>query len=486
MIISILVITIHNMSIYPWMLDDAFIFFRYAENFSLGHGLVYNLGERVEGYTSFLWVVLLALGKRIGLDIVLFSKFLGTTFSMGCIFLLMNAHRFVKNIDNKVSVIATVFLGTCGIFTPWATSGMEVTMFTFAVLLSMLFYISVKQSVNDNKWRWCFLGFICAITTLARPEGLLIFAVICIDQLLVSIKKRNRGIFYLATSFLAIYLPYFIWRYLYYGYFLPNTFYGKVGFNINQVIRGIGYALRFAIPTFFLLIPVLSTLFTRRWFRKCRGLNLLPLVVALYAVYVIFVGGDLMPAFRFFVPIVPLLCLISAVSIPLLAKTKKTIILIVTIIALYNIAQIRITWEIYHHIQHDTVAFYGKEVGLWLRENASPKAVIATNTAGSIPYFSRLKTIDMLGMNDEHIAHREIPSLGKGFAGHEKGDGAYVLSRNPDYIQFGSSLGSKNPVLLSDKEIYESQAFHDLYSLRVYRLDSGANLWIYEKRQSRN
>jgi len=89
----------------------------------------------------------------------------------------------------------------------------------------------------------------------------------------------------------------------------------------------------------------------------------------------------------------------------------------------------------------------------------------------------------MLGMNDKHIAHRKIPWLGKGWAGHEKGDGVYVLSRRPDYIQFGSSLGSEYPVFLSDKEIYESPTFHKLYSLQVYRLNSGDNLYFYEKVQ---
>src|SRR5690606_38133881 len=43
-----------------WLSDDAFISFRYAQNLVEGHGLVYNPGERVEGYTNFLWTVLAA------------------------------------------------------------------------------------------------------------------------------------------------------------------------------------------------------------------------------------------------------------------------------------------------------------------------------------------------------------------------------------------------------------------------------------------
>ena len=45
-----------------WFLcDDAFISFRYARNLLEGHGLVFNPGEYVEGYSNFLWTLELAL-----------------------------------------------------------------------------------------------------------------------------------------------------------------------------------------------------------------------------------------------------------------------------------------------------------------------------------------------------------------------------------------------------------------------------------------
>src|SRR6266404_6223228 len=56
--------------------DDAFISFRYARNLVEGHGLVFNPGERVEGYTNFVWVLLAALFMKIGIDPVLALKWL--------------------------------------------------------------------------------------------------------------------------------------------------------------------------------------------------------------------------------------------------------------------------------------------------------------------------------------------------------------------------------------------------------------------------
>ena len=49
-----------------WTCDDAWISFRYARNFVEGLGLVFNPGERVEGYTNFSWTLLAALGIHLG------------------------------------------------------------------------------------------------------------------------------------------------------------------------------------------------------------------------------------------------------------------------------------------------------------------------------------------------------------------------------------------------------------------------------------
>ena len=51
--------------------EDAFISFRYARHFAEGHGLRWNVDEApVEGYTNFLWVVMMAAARRAGLDMV--------------------------------------------------------------------------------------------------------------------------------------------------------------------------------------------------------------------------------------------------------------------------------------------------------------------------------------------------------------------------------------------------------------------------------
>ena len=73
-----------------------------------------------------------------------------------------------------------------------------------------------------------------------------------------------------------------------------------------------------------------------------------------------------------------------------------------------------------------------------LRRALPPDATIALNPVGGIPYYSTLRTLDMLGITDAHIARTTPPDLGKGQAGHEKGDGRYILDRRPDVILLGN------------------------------------------------
>jgi hypothetical protein len=99
-----------------------------------------------------------------------------------------------------------------------------------------------------------------------------------------------------------------------------------------------------------------------------------------------------------------------------------------------------------------------------------PKSLVATNAAGALPYWSDLPVIDMLGLTDRHIARR--PADSGRWIGHERGDGAYVLSRQPDIIIFGGPEGSPAPwSFRSDQEIDAAPEFHTSYELQSARLE---------------
>jgi hypothetical protein len=116
----------------------------------------------------------------------------------------------------------------------------------------------------------------------------------------------------------------------------------------------------------------------------------------------------------------------------------------------------------------------------WLQTNTPPNAVVAATPAGAIGYYMDRPLIDMLGLNDVHIAHSRADGSGSGRAGHEKGDGKYVLSRSPDYILLGNVAVLPRPieedemarklVQRSEHEIWADPEFHRLYERQSVRL----------------
>jgi len=74
-------------------------------------------------------------------------------------------------------------------------------------------------------------------------------------------------------------------------------------------------------------------------------------------------------------------------------------------------------------------------MGQWLHENVPRGTYVAVDAAGQIPFYSDLRALDLFGLNDLTIAHRQVPDMGKGTPGHEKMDMDYVIFvAQPDYI----------------------------------------------------
>lgn len=466
-----------------WMLDDGFISFRYALHWAQGLGPVYNPGETpVEGYTNFLWVALLALGARLGGDIVTLARTFGALTGLLTLILLFGARRFVRGLDRDVPLIATLFLVTFCLYHPWPTSGMETSLFGLLLTFSLLLHFSTLGDA-PSRFKLLGLGVSLALTVMTRPEGILVAGLVLADQALESLLKRRFQVMIVLAAFLALFLPWFLWRWHYYGALLPNTFYAKVGTTSAQVRRGLKYFKEASGPIRPLLFAAaLAVLAQWSWLRRYARYFLLPLLLVLYTIYIILVGGDGLPGYRFFAPLAAPLCLLAAMGvcrIPVSRRALAGITLFVMGINLYYTYTDRETFQTVK--AGDYVQEKGTIVGKWLLEHAPEGTVIATNTAGTIPYYSQLRTIDMLGLNDRHIARREMQFMGYGFAGHEKGDGAYVLERRPDIIQFSSASGSERPSVdfYGDNEIYRSAIFKEHYQLRTYTMYDGSSLLLY-------
>ncbi len=415
--------------------DDAFITFRYAANFLNGHGLVYNAGERVEGFTNFFWTILMIMGGRFGFDYVLFSKILGVLFGIATLVLaFFFAREFFRDLSPgyqaTLAGLSCLALGSVYSFAYWTVAGLETAAFAFMVLASLYLYI-----------RRSLLAAACLVlATLLRPEGGLVFVFILLHEIISrrSLTSFARTLFVLYALFL---LPLAGFKLLYYKSLLPNPFYAKTSFNLKQLTNGLDYAGRFFWHYLAAGVFVVPVIFLFRKIPTALRVTLSFLLV--YTLYIIFIGGDVLKVHRFFVPLFALIIPTVVYGFHHIAKGKAYFLL--------GIAAL-IIWQLV--IPRDYVSgFNRREIGFASKMDQFTRHLLATDssnfslavsTIGLVGYRLLDHTvIDMLGLTDSTIARHPEPYIeGLETTWRESNfNSEYLLSRQPDYILF--STGSK-------------------------------------------
>ena len=323
---------------YLWFVcDDAFITFRYARNLASGLGPVWNPGERVEGYTNFLWMLasaaVLKLGGRPDLAMPVASA--------ACALIALAVILWHFRSRGSMGTYAALLLATSSGFAAWATGGLETAAFTLWVTLGFLAVSSVfapdagaqpvvatgaagRKSVQSpplqpGRPAVAVCGAIAfGLAALTRPEGVLLG--VCALAFLVwqgSPGKRDlKPAAVFAVAWTAPVAAHVIWRLAYYGRLLPNTAAVKApGFAaVEAGARYLGDALQaqhlylWVLPL--VLVPLAGLAAGIKDPRNSRRLSAelrLAAVLALpYLACVVATGGDFMPLHRFLAPILPL------------------------------------------------------------------------------------------------------------------------------------------------------------------------------------
>lgn len=447
----VLAIRIYQFNKPDILIDDAFISFRYAVNLANGQGLVFNPGERVEGYTNFLWIILLAICKYLGLEPIRSSKALSALAAFGILVVMyLIGNQIFAN--RKMAVIKTAIpllvFATMPSQSRYVFSGMETLIFTLLLIAGI--YLAFFTSY------YLQTGIVFALCTMTRPEGLMYFTLVLglqfADVFLPSqLSKPNSGlkarsiksILVLVAGFVAFYAPYFLWRFSYYGYPFPNTYYVKVSGNLGaRIVRG--WEILHLLVNWWAFIPVLilslfafPTLLVNRIWQGFLGISISTFI------YFLFIGGDFIVWFgpRMLMPVLPIMLFftiegLSRIVTWLPFPKRYRILIMAGSITLLLLYLYRFSWP---GLPSRQINFSGqmrgwKELGIWIQAHTPPNTRIALDAAGLIPYYSQRYTIDMFGLTDLHIAHLENPNLGKGTVGHEKYDPNYILSLKPDCI----------------------------------------------------
>jgi arabinofuranosyltransferase len=305
----------HALYWFPEFNDDAFISFRYARNLALGHGLVYNPGERVEGFSNPLWVFLLAGAARLGAtDLGLIAKMLGLVFAAGTLPLAALLCRTSFPAARAWwAVLPPLLLAASPAFASWAVWGLEVPLYAFLLTAAALLH---ARGVHRSRRGLALLAGVILAAALTRPEGILILALPG-WALLRGILRRDRDVMrregLLVGLGVLLGLVFVGWRWSYYGTLVPNTWWAKTVADTALLERDRGsrylgwFLFRQSPPLTALLVLAASGLATARRFPAAA---VIPALTGLFCAW--WFNGDWMANYRFLAPFLPFLFVLAA------------------------------------------------------------------------------------------------------------------------------------------------------------------------------
>jgi len=368
----------------------------------------------------------------------------------------------LQRLTERALVPLILGLGLCvadNSFTCWAAFGLE------NHLLALCFLGALWFAAVPHPHRFARVGLCLAAAHMTRPDAGSFAAVLLGNELVeaavVAFGRRRdraearriaRDAVLAGAVWLALFGVYFAWRYRYYGYPFPNTYYLKLGGAIDAWSRGLDYVQSFFSERAWLPLVALLALFGVAD-RTLRGILI---YLGLHTVYVAYVGGDFFSGHRFFVAQWPLFAIAMGAGVfhvlrvaeqprseAWLARVGLSRDFLAGALTLAVLGTLGVVWTRGREFGPLALEIRpwrdnlrrNKSLALWFREHTPPDASIATCLVGHTGLFSERRIIDICGVIDTTVAHQEVENFGHGKAGHEKlASPAYLLSRRPTYI----------------------------------------------------
>lgn len=433
---------------FNFVCDDAYISFVYARNFAEHGQLVFNLdADPVEGYTNFLWTLLLAVVMKLGIAPEISARILGTAFGIGTLVVTFRLTDRLVGRATPWSALPAGFLALSSGYAAWCSGGLETQMFTFFCVLGIHQYVAGALPRS---------GLAFAFAALTRPEGILVFGVAVLHRFATNLAAERRLLprrdeWLWGAAFLAVYAPYFALRWWYYGYPLPNTAYVKTGFEVSDAYaakmakQGRYYVWQWASQSKAIWAAPLALLGV--W-RHPRFGSLVLALTGVYLYYAYSVGGDFMGLHRFVMPLFVTTALLAALGLVQLREwlprlpAAGAVALAVVVAGFFGTSQSRLSRA--SQVAKDDSGIdrpgYLKQyaddralVGKALRPLIRPHELSFVGGVGVQPYYGRMRAFDVFGLVSERVAHEVPPTRPR--AGHQKwAPKELVLAHRPTYI----------------------------------------------------
>ena len=455
--------------------DSTYVYLQYAKNLAHGEGFSFNAGTPSYGITAPLWVLLIAAGVKLGLDPFIVAKTFDILFaSFSIVLVQILAFHIIK--DKVYAFFCAWMFSFDAWLIRWSGSGMDTS---FAILLTLL---SVWYAFH----REYYLGACAAgLLTLVRPEAVLLFAIIEIDQFLEA-RRLNLSYRYFAWSlaiFAAVVIPWMIFSFTQFGTVFPNTLGAKTGAEAHLVgfVRTIAAVAKILMSTQVLtmtmlvvsfvvilrrvgLEPVWEVAFPVAW------IVLLPMIYAIQNVHMVS---------RYLLPVTPLLIIYAVWGIKRLEEAWRVPYrrMLRVLSAVAGIALLQNVYVYRSQIVPEVVDFSVgmnncvKPIAFWLRNNSPEHTMVVAEDVGLLGYISEKQMYDPAGAI--------TPGIRAAFAGIPY-DKAMLQRRyspviRPDYVVDRSTVkerllsDSLRPVLSAEYPGHSSTKSGRVY-LTLYRI----------------
>ncbi|MEE9269430.1 MAG: hypothetical protein V3V49_04130 [Candidatus Krumholzibacteria bacterium] len=436
----------------PYVPDDSYISFRYAENLAKGEGLAFNTDEQpVEAYSNLLWILLCAGLYKAGLELPTFTPYLGLFIAVMNVLLL-----WVILVRRRLPALQLVFplllFASSGPFVTYAISGLEMPLYAL-LLLATVGWLDLIFATERLRY-YLLLAFTGVLISLCRPEGVVVLPAVLAIIFFLSRRRQEDSAFYRSRLrnlvialgvFVLIVGIYHAWRISYFGEVLPTPFLSKGGagksvftaWAQNMTIyfeqQGDYYP---PVGYYFGALGIVGVLglMLSRSNAVHRKTETAALLLALMHVAIYFNFKDWMPAMRYHSSIVGLFLLTGVHAQPRMFKKKeeadRRALLgfwmsgaAVLLISFSGLANMRVITKRTETSKQKSLVVLGK----WLHDNLPQGSVLAISDVGVIPYYSGFKTIDI---------HRE--SLTDLYIAKNGFTKEYFYRRRPDIVIFPS------------------------------------------------